>query len=745
MADIVDLVSSSPPRAPSSYQPTTASNAIKPIVLGTVLQSINSSDFGDEDLDILLDSNLGRKMKARLSQGSPKKKPAPRIIPSLASPIGSDDFRDSGVFDDSVLDNLGEDEFPIDRPAKRRRTGSDLLTNIVSTMEHPVEAEAVFELSSEPDHDKRILERSVSNPLAANVLDLTDHEFELPSFSSSAPPRDTRIVEKTRESSVIELLSDDVPFEDPVESSSQPIKSTKPQLLSERTASLLANIKSLGKHISITKPTSVRQSGRYTSSKKAKTQTGKAEDDDNIVDSSQPAIRSKSPTKPVETASTKSKNVTDKEADKEKKRLEKETAKEQKRLEKEQKAAEKQLAADKAEANRKKTDKKKSSEEMIIGMPYSIKGKSIGNQVEELMKQVGVETRYYRLDVDMTGDDSTPMMMGTVIKLYRKVKSRYNEQLEEYETCPLKIEQEKHILIYLTAEEFCAIAAAGPAGTTAARNGEESALEHKMKKNLDTYITLLRSRHSGVTIVLLLQGLSAYLKKSANAKNREYAAAVRSLKPEAEPSSSVTTARPSKKRKQATVQLDLSFLTTDHIDDLTLHLQVSHQPLHIHHTTSVASSAQQISAFTQHLSTRPYRLTEQAHNLAHASFCMASGQFRTGQGDVTETFLKMLEQVNRVTPSMALGIVNEGYGTPKQLVAGFQKIESAAIAGGRSLAGITREEREGKEKARLMLQDVRKAVNKDGGYSDRRLGPAASKRIYRVFMSKDENLRDGIV
>lgn len=405
MADVIDLVSSSPPRAPASHQPTVARNATQPVTLDNVLQSINSSDFRDEDLDILLDSDLGRKLKDRLSHGSLKKKSASRIVPSLASPVGSDDFRDSGVFDDSVLDNLDEDEFPVNRPAKRRRTGSDLAMNVIPTQESLAEAEAVFELSSEPDHEKRILERSMSNPLAVSVFDLTDHEVELPSFSSSAPPRETRLIEKTRGSSIVELSSDDAPFEDPVESSSQPVKSIKPQLLSERTASLLANIKSSGKHTSITKPASVRQSGRYTTSRRSKTQPGKTEDDDKIIDSSQPATRSKSPIKPTETTSAKSKNGPDKEADKEKKRLDKETAKEQKRLEKEQKAAEKQLAADKAEANKKKTDKKKSSEEMIIDLPYSVKGKSIGNQVEELMKQVGVESRYYRLDVDMTGDD----------------------------------------------------------------------------------------------------------------------------------------------------------------------------------------------------------------------------------------------------------------------------------------------------------------------------------------------------
>ena len=68
---------------------------------------------------------------------------------------------------------------------------------------------------------------------------------------------------------------------------------------------------------------------------------------------------------------------------------------------------------------------------------------------------------------------------------------------------------------------------------------------------------------------------------------------------------------------------------------------------------------------------------------------------------------------------MALGIVNK-YKTVKKLVKGFDK------------------------HGNLLLEDVRKALNTDGGWSDKRLGPQVSKRLYKVFMGRDPTATDGM-
>lgn len=734
MHEVVSLLSSSPPQEPSvSYRTANPqSRSLRSNVFNTAFLDIGSSDFEDN---------------GKLQPKAGSRKVAKAIASTLPSPIGSVSNLDSKIFDDSVLDGLRSDGFPVEQPVKRRRLSPRPTTTSTRFQKSLADAEAVFDLSSEPDHDRNPVAKSAADAILQSASLSTYDEVELPSFSSSAPLPKTSATKNVEAELVVDLSSDDgVPYHDPVVSSSQPVPNGKQINLSERTTSLLATLKSSGKHLSVTKSASMRQAGPHFRSTTKKSQVRTPEDDDNIVDSSQPAPKPSKSVKPAKIGeNTRQKNTEDRVADKLQKQKEKDAAKEQKRLDKERQAAEKQLTTARAEVNKKKTDKKKTSEEMIVKLPYSVKGKSMGNQIEELMKQVEVEVRYYQADVGMSGDNPVAVSNGTIIKWYRKVNSRYNHELEEYETATSKTEQEKHILVYLTAEEFCALAAMGPTSEVPGQDRQAHPSEEEMKTNLDTYVALIRSQSQGMTLVFLIQGLTAYLKKSANTKNREYAAAVRALNPDTDAPTSSAPTRPSKKRKSTTPQVDLSFLTTEHIDDLTLHLQLSHQPLHIHHTTSVATSAQQIVAFTQHLSTRPYRLSEQAHNLAHASFCMASGQFKTGQGDVTETFLKMLEQVNRITPSMALGIVTEGYDTPRQLVEGFKKVESGGTIILETGSGSSREAREAKEKARLMLQDVRKALNKNGARSDKRLGPAASKRLYKVFMSKDENLRDGIV
>jgi len=245
-----------------------------------------------------------------------------------------------------------------------------------------------------------------------------------------------------------------------------------------------------------------------------------------------------------------------------------------------------------------------------------------------------------------------------------------------------------------------------------------------MKVSLDAHVALMRLRFAECIPIYLIEGLAGWLKKNANAKNRAYTAAVRAQMAEIDTGSSSlgesggTQTKSRKRKKPSTDTLDLSAITPDVVDDLLLHLQLAHQPILIHQTVSPATTASQISTLTQHLATRPYRLAQLDYNLKSASFCMDSGQVRTGD-DARDTFVKMLQEVQRVTPSMAYGIVDK-FETVRQLVQGFDR------------------------HGNLLLEDVRKSVNKDGGWSDRRLGPMISKRLYKVFMGRDPSTTDGM-
>ena len=395
----------------------------------------------------------------------------------------------------------------------------------------------------------------------------------------------------------------------------------------------------------------------------------------------------------------------------------KQAEKTRKIVKKEEKEREKQKAADLAEVNKSRTNKKDATPEMILDISSFLKGTSVGNQLEQRMANMQVEVHYIDEEINLMDDEFQQEQYGSIVTWRRKVKSVYNDEEGLWEpTSSCRINKEKHVLIHLTAVDFAAVAAVSRADSYASILRTET----EMKANLDSHVASVRRRFRDCVPIYLIEGLRGWLKKNSNARNRTYTAAVRAqmLPADADVDPAVSQTRVRKRKKPTAESLDLSHVTTDVADDLLLHLQLAHQPVLIHQTVTPTESASQISALTQHLSTRPYRLAQLDYNLKSASFCMDSGQVRTGD-DTKDTFVKMLQEVQRVTPSMAQGIVNE-YETVRQLVKGFDK------------------------HGNLLLEDVRKALNADGGWSDKRLGPQVSKRLFKVFMGRDPAATDGM-
>jgi crossover junction endonuclease EME1 len=95
---------------------------------------------------------------------------------------------------------------------------------------------------------------------------------------------------------------------------------------------------------------------------------------------------------------------------------------------------------------------------------------------------------------------------------------------------------------------------------------------------------------------------------------------------------------------------------------------------------------------------------------------MESGQVKTGDGP-KDTYTKMLQEILRLTPAIAYSIAAE-YPTVQKLVKGLE------------------------ENGPLALEDCRKSANKDGAFTDKRIGPSISKRVYKVFMSRDPSSWD---
>ncbi|KAK7414242.1 hypothetical protein QQX98_006937 [Neonectria punicea] len=348
-----------------------------------------------------------------------------------------------------------------------------------------------------------------------------------------------------------------------------------------------------------------------------------------------------------------------KEVDKENKRREKQQAKEAKARDKERTAA-------LAEVNKLRTDKKVSTPEMIVDIPSSL-NPTTALQLETMLQGLNVHYTTWNSPVE------------NVIKWRRKVRSRYNDDLGLWEPLPLRIHDEKHILVILTAAEFVKLA---------------------LEDDLESHVGKMTEHFSNHQIIYLLEGLIPWMRKNRNLRNRQFASHVRSQEP-------VQTAS----RRRTNTE---DYVSEETIEDALLQLQVIHDVL-IHHTMIPLETAQWISIFTQHVSTVPYRKQRDQATLG-AGFCMESGQVKTGD-DAKDTYVRMLQEIVRVTAPIAYGIAAE-FGTVSDLV---RTLEAE---------GPTR------------LEEIRKSANKDGAFSDRTVGQAVSRRMHKVFTGRDDGSTD---
>ncbi|OHE93401.1 ERCC4 domain-containing protein [Colletotrichum orchidophilum] len=385
------------------------------------------------------------------------------------------------------------------------------------------------------------------------------------------------------------------------------------------------------------------------------------------------------------------KTAEDRTREKEEKAAEREREKERKKHEKEvakeQKAKEKERAAALAEVNKIRTDKKVSTPEMIADLPASLPA-AVTLQIQTLLKDLDVQHAIWNSPVD------------NVVKWRRKVASHFNDELGHWEPIPMRIQPDKYALVIVTASEFVTYAL-GPEGN-----------------NLETHVSKMKRHFPEEQLIYLIEGLNPWMRKNRNVRNRQFASAVRNQGEDAaagaaEASTSAQPqAQPRRGRKnQQQQQQPQQYIDEDSVEDALLQLQVMYDVL-IHHTNAAVETAHWVAIFTQHISTVPYRKQREATNAAGAGFCMETGQVRTGE-DVKDTYVRMLQEVARVTQPVAYGIVSE-FGTVTELVKAFE------------------------ERGPLCLENCRKSTNKDGGFSDRAVGKAVSKRIYKIFMETDE-------
>ncbi|KAK4064745.1 uncharacterized protein Triagg1_8932 [Trichoderma aggressivum f. europaeum] len=388
--------------------------------------------------------------------------------------------------------------------------------------------------------------------------------------------------------------------------------------------------------------------------------------------------RPKTTTTNTAAARTAEQRTRDKEAQAAAKAVEKERKRQEKEQLKEAKALEKERAAALAEVNKVRTDKKVSTPEMMLIMPSS---------VNEGLK-VQLETLLDGLSVEYTSRESP---IANAFKWARKVRSRFDEEMGRWEPIPLQIKAEKHVLVLITAEEFVDMA---------------------VSDSVDSNVSRTKRHFPGHELIYLLEGINLWMRKNRNIRNRRFTSGVRAQEqPDPEAAAASTTAAPRRRRNIAAVE---EYISEDIVEDAMLRLQVEHDVL-IHHTAVPSETAQWIVAFTQHISTIPYKKMRDKMTSA-AGFCMESGQVRTGD-DARDTYVRLLQEIARVTAPIAYGVVSE-FGTAGELVRGLEQ-------GGP-----------------LRLENVRRSANKDGAVSDRAVGQAVSRRIHKVFTGRDEMSTD---
>ncbi|KAK3315106.1 ERCC4 domain-containing protein [Apodospora peruviana] len=378
-------------------------------------------------------------------------------------------------------------------------------------------------------------------------------------------------------------------------------------------------------------------------------------------------------------AEEKAREQEEKAAERERKKEEKEREKERERKEK---ALAKERAAALADVNKVRTDKKVSTPEMIVDLPNTL-SHTTKLQAETLLKDLDVQAEDWSCPVD------------NVVRWRRKVRCRYNDEAGHWEPIPMRIEVDNYAMAILSAAEFV----------------QRAVDRHGM--DLEEHVTRMQTHFPNHTIIYLIEGLTPWMRKNRNLRNRQFASEVRRRLEEDAPGGSQL---PSSNQDQERRRTNKSaapevYIDEDGVEDALLQLQVLHGAL-IHHTAATVETAQWIAVFTQHISTVPYRRQREESNTAAAAFCMEAGQVRTGDGP-KDTYVRMLQEIGRVTAPIAYGIAGE-FDSVSKLVRGL--------------------ETEGP----LRLQAIRKSANKDGAISDRAVGLAVSKRIHKIFTGRDE-------
>ena len=618
MPDVIDLISSDPPlpdnpRLQQQLQPVRQSSRTIPTRRPSNLGLISSDSI---DVSLFNHDDIFDEPAKKRRRSDENRSPLRQATTSRQTTLP--ERRSSWLFSD---DDFG---LPPSNPAVLKRQGRDV-----------EESDPIFFTSSAPQPVSKpeppAPRKPNHEPYDVIALDADDDAFLKP------PGKNKNTSSKPREKQdTIEEFSD--PFSLPGFTDfldDQPEAPVSNSVFSSKTAELLSSLKV---NTTQSKPKTTSHPQKQKGGALGGMSLSDLSDGDELEEPVEPRRppAKKSSKLPPEEKEARAKARAEAKMQKE---LERELEKKRKQKLKEAKAKEKQLAADISEVNKAKVDKKDSTPEMIVDMASSMEESSVGNQTVEFMKRLGVDHNFV----------SAPI--SNVVKWRRKRNARYNEAAGHWEPCAFHIQEEKHVLCLVPAQDFVDMVIPAP-------DGEE-------RESLELHVLRLKSAYPNYTVIYLIEGLTAWMRKNRNSRNRAYQAEV--LRQYEQPSSEGPGTARGRSRKTKNKPETTPPVDDDTIEDALLALQVTHGCL-IHHSNAAPESAEWIKNFTEHISTIPYRRERMEGN--DAAFCMDVGQVKSGE-DKLDTFVKMLQEVNRVTASMAYGITNQ-YPNVTDLVRGMR-------------------------------------------------------------------------
>ncbi|TQS36771.1 hypothetical protein Golomagni_02795 [Golovinomyces magnicellulatus] len=310
-----------------------------------------------------------------------------------------------------------------------------------------------------------------------------------------------------------------------------------------------------------------------------------------------------------------------------------------------------------------------STSEMIVDIPSSMDEK-LAHQVKVFLD--GVKAEHF-----------TSERSRNLIKWRRKVQAEWNPIKDQWMPVTEHIRDENHVMCVLKFQELAELI-----------RGMEG-------HDLDAYMLQLATEVKNKKMIFLIEGMNHWLGKNKAMRNKDFINSVRNkLK---DPAISQKATRNQRKNPEQAEYIDKKV-----IDNALLRLHVIYEVL-VHHTSNPLETAEWIMRFTQHISSIPYR--NQFDTINTSNFCIENGQIDSGK-DAKDTYIKMLQQMHLVTPSVAWGIEAK-YPNIQTLISGLEK------------------------EGPLALEQCRKCANKNGAYTDKRIGQAVSRRVHSVFLGQD--------